>query len=132
MAVFNGGFPGAIEPLCNLDRPEKSYLLRAPLAKSAGGLEACGEAVFADTNDPVYQKTLAAIEDAHRRLQEGKRFDMPGFRPNRHYIREMQRFGFLPEDLGPNDPIDYYKVDRDYWDSFLYQPINTSGLATKP
>ncbi|GIX01748.1 MAG: hypothetical protein KatS3mg112_0685 [Thermogutta sp.] len=131
MAVFNGGFPGVLEPLCNLDRPEKSYLLRAPLAKSAGGLEACGQAVFADTNDPVYQKTLAAIVDAQRRLQEGKRFDMPGFRPNRHYIREMQRFGFLPKDLGPNDPIDYYKVDRDYWDSFLYQPINTGGLATQ-
>ncbi len=131
MAVFNGGFPGALEPLCNLDRPEKSYILRAPLAKSAGGLEACGQAVFADTNDPVYQKTLAAIVDAQRRLQEGKRFDMPGFRPNRHYIREMQRFGFLPKDLGPNDPIDYYKVDREYWDSFLYQPLNTAGLATK-
>lgn len=131
MAVFNGGFPGALEPLCNLDRPEKSYLLRAPLAKSAGGLEACGQAVFADTSDPVYQKTLAAIVDAQRRLQEGKRFDMPGFRPNRHYIREMQRFGFLPKDLGPNDPIDCYQVDRKYWDSFLYQPINTGGLATQ-
>ena len=65
---------------------------------------------------------LAAIEDAHKRLEEGKRFDMPGFRPNQHYIREMQRFGFLPADLKPDDPIDVYAVDRAYWDSFDYRP----------
>ncbi len=51
----------------------------------------------------------------------GKRFDMPGFRPNEHYVREMQRFGFLPKDLKPTDPIDPYKTDRAYWHSFDYQ-----------
>lgn len=128
--IFPGAFPGASEPLSNLDRPEKSYILLAPLAKSAGGLELCGKPIFTDTSDPLYQKTLAAIQDAHQRLQEGKRFDMPGFRPNQHYIREMQRFGFIPKDLGPNDPVDYYKVDRAYWDSFLYQPVAPGSLAT--
>lgn len=115
-----GGFEGQLEPLANLDRPEKSYWLLAPLAKQAGGLQLCSEPVFGSTEDPLYQKMLAALRDAHNRLQSGKRFDMPGFRPNEHYIREMQRFGFLPKDLGPNDPIDVYAVDRAYWDSFLY------------
>ena len=109
-------------PLMNLSRPEKSYLLRAPLAKQAGGLALCKETVFADTDDPLYGQMLSAIAAAQQRLQQGKRFDMPGFRPNQHYIREMQRFGFLPKDLEPDDPIDVYAVDRAYWDSFHYRP----------
>jgi len=115
---------GAAHPtvLCNLSRPEKSAILLAPLAKESGGLATCKEAVFADTDDPLYREILAAIRDAHNRLQQGKRFDMPGFRPNRHYIREMQRFGFIPADLKPEDPIDVYAVDRAYWDSFDYRP----------
>ncbi|MHC4177817.1 MAG: HzsA-related protein, partial [Planctomycetota bacterium] len=119
---FGGGWDNQFEPLMNLSRPEKSYLLRAPLAKEADGLALCKETVFADTDDPLYGQMLAAIRDAHDRLKEGKRFDMPGFRPNEHYIREMQRFGFLPQDLKPDDPIDVYAVDRAYWDSFHYRP----------
>jgi hypothetical protein len=42
----------------------------------------------------------------------------------------MQRFGFLPADLGPEDPIDVYAVDRAYWDSFDYQP--TTQMARGP
>ena len=110
------------EPVLNLSRPEKSYALLAPLAKEAGGLGLCKEAVFQSKSDPLYRHTLATIRDAHDRLMAGKRFDMPGFRPNEHYIREMQRFGFLPKDLKPTDPIDCYAVDRAYWDSFYYQP----------
>jgi len=120
-----GGFEGNLEPLANLDRPEKSYWLLAPLAKEAGGLELCSRPVFKGTSDPLYKAILASIRDAHNRLLAGKRFDMPGFRPNQHYIREMQRFGFLPKDLGPDDPIDVYKVDRAYWDSFLYPSPST-------
>ncbi len=119
---FRGGNSHGWQTVVNLDRPEKSRVLRAPLAKEAGGMGACKEVVFTSTDDPLYQRMLAAIEDAHRRLMEGKRFCMPGFRPNEHYIREMQRFGFLPKDLGPDDPIDVYATDRAYWDSFLHQP----------
>jgi len=119
---FPGGWGNQLEPLMNLSRPEKSYLLRAPLAKQSGGLALCKETVFADTDDPLYRQMLSAIQDAHQRLNRGKRFDMPGFRPNQHYIREMQRFGFLPKELKPEDPIDVYAVDRAYWDSFHYRP----------
>ena len=113
------------EPAANLTRPEKSYMLLAPLARQSGGLAICKEAVFKTKDDPLYQAMLAAIRDARDRLNEGKRFDMPGFRPNEHYIREMQRFGILPKDLKATDPIDVYATDRKYWDSFNYRPIAT-------
>ncbi len=116
------GLGNGTGPLMNLSRPEKSYLLRAPLAKQAGGLALCKETVFADTDDPLYGQMLSAIRAAGKQLQQGKRFDMAGFRPNEHYIREMQRFGFLPKDLQPDDPIDIYAVDRAYWDSFHHRP----------
>jgi len=125
---FSGRRAWGTTPLCNLSRPEKSRVLRAPLAKEAGGLALCKETVFANTEDPLYQQMLGTIRDAQNRLNEGKRFDMPGFRPNEHYIREMQRFGFLPKDLKPDTPIDGYAVERAYWDSFKYRsPGGGSG-----
>jgi len=110
----------ALESSSNLTHPDKSLLLLAPLAKEAGGLGLCGN-VFRDTTDPDYGKLLAAIEASAKRLRTDKRFDMEGFRPNRHYIREMQRFGILPEDLKPTDPIDIYKTDEAYWRSFWHK-----------
>lgn len=105
---------------CNLTRPEKSILLRAPLAREAGGLGLCKGDVFTSTSDPDYQIILKSIEDAAQHLAQKKRFDMPGFRPNEHYIREMQRFGALPEKLSPTDPINIYATDNRYWKSFWY------------
>jgi hypothetical protein len=109
----------------NLSRPEKSRMLTAPLAKEAGGEGRCETKVFEDRDDPLYRRILAAITEASDALHEGKRFDMAGFRPNKYYIREMQRFGFLPKELGPEDTIDYYAVDRAYWDSFLHRPLES-------
>jgi hypothetical protein len=111
-----------VQVACNLDRPDKSLLVRAPLAKAAGGLGICRGEVFADTGDADYQKLVEAIRAAGRQLAAGKRFDMPGFRPNKYYIREMQRFGFLPEQLAPEAPIDCYATDEAYWRSFWWQP----------
>ena len=122
MAYFQLGEAPLYQAMCNLDRPEYSIFLRAPLAKSAGGLELCGQPVFQDKTDKDYATILARIEDASQRLQAEKRFDMPGFRPNRYYIREMQRYGILPKDLAPEAPINPYAIDQAYWSKFQLTP----------
>ena len=122
----------------NLSRPEKSLILLAPLATEAGGYALCkqrpdngriGETVtvFADTNDQDYQKILAMCRDGKRRLKQIKRFDMPGFRPTPGYVREMKRYGILPNDLPEGAPIDVYATDRAYWRSLWWQPTISAG-----
>ncbi|MCX7826449.1 MAG: hypothetical protein N2689_12950, partial [Verrucomicrobiae bacterium] len=106
----------------NLTRPDKSLLLLAPLSKRAGGFEACGTVVFGGLRDADYQKLLAAIMEAKRKLEEIRRFDMPGFRPRAEYIREMQRLGILPAALSDSAPIDVYATDRAYWESLWHKP----------
>jgi hypothetical protein len=110
------------QSLCNLSRPDKSLLLRAPLAPEAGGLGWCRTPVFADTSDPDYQIMRTAIATAAERLAEAKRFDMRGFRPNAYYLRQMQQYGILPADLDADEPLDFRAVERAYWHSFHYAP----------
>ena len=110
--------------MVNLSYPEHSLVLRAPLARSAGGLELCDKIVFANTSDALYQRLLGQFKHAQKVLFQVKRFDMPDFRPRPEYIREMKRFGALPVDFGPDDPIDIYETDRRYWESFWYQPTS--------
>ncbi len=124
------GGVGVVSSMCNLTRPKYSLLLRAPLVVEAGGLGLCSEDVFAGTNDPAYRALLAAIEASAAELEKSRRFDMPGFRPNEHYVREMQRFGILAPDLKPEDPIDVYATDRLYWESFWYRPEKRIGVKT--
>ena len=128
--------------LYNLTHSAKSMILLAPLAKEAGGYEWCkakstdGQPgkparVFANTEDPDYQAILGGIQTAKAQLDEIKRFDMPGFRPNRHYVREMKRYGVLPADYDPaNDPIDVYETDRAYWRSLWHQPAVVANSAS--
>ena len=47
---------------------------------------------------------------------------MPGFRPTSSYVREMTRYGILPNDLAEDAPIDVYATDRAYWRSLWWQP----------
>jgi len=108
------------ELVCNISQPEKSLVLQAPLAREAGGLGLCRQAVFAGADDPLYREILARLRDSHNRLKNRGRFGMPGFRPHPRYIRQMQQFGILPEDVDPKSPIDVYAVDRAYWDSMKY------------
>ena len=122
LAYFQLGEAPLYQAMCNLDRPEQSRFLRAPLAKSAGGLELCGKPVFQDKKDEDYLTILARIEDASRQLHQEKRFDMPGFRPNRYYIREMQMSGILPKDLAADTPVDPYATDHAYWRTFQFAP----------
>jgi hypothetical protein len=117
----------------NLTRPERSLVLSAPLSREAGGEGVCKSigkdgklgkpvAVFRDKGDPDYRKLLAIVESGKRQLEDDKRFDMPGFRPNEHYVREMKKYGILPADLGPEEPVDPYATDRAYWKSLWHTP----------
>jgi len=125
------GQRGGMGTAYNLTRPEKSRIVLGPLSKQCGGYEMKGKVVFADTKDPLYVALLGRIRDARKRLMAGKRFDMPGFRPTVHYIREMQRFGILPRDLKPTGPIDPYATDRAYWNTFDYKPALGPTAAAK-
>jgi hypothetical protein len=127
----------------NLSRPDKSLVLLAPLAKDAGGYNICKQrnedgtfgptvTVFADENDPDYQKILAMCCEGKRHLEQIKRFDMPGFRPTKSYIREMKRYGMLPRDLPEDTLIDVYATDRAYWRSLWWQPPLTAGNNSLP
>ena len=117
----------------NLTRPERSTVLLAPLARNAGGWGLCkavakdGEfgdpvVVFRDTHDPGYRELLAEIRRAAGALNRMKRFDMPGFQPGGHYVREMKRYGILKADCDSSDSIDPYATDRAYWKSLWYRP----------
>jgi len=119
--------------LYNLSRPEKSLLLLAPLAGTAGGYASDDKkdkkkptcpVVFKNTADPDYQTLLTAVKDAKAYIDKITRFDKPGFKPRPEYIREMKRYGLLDKafDLS-KDPIDVYKMDRKYWDSLNYRPM---------
>ncbi len=127
----------------NLSRPDKSLILLAPLAKNAGGYNICKQrndngtfgqtvTVFADANDPDYKKILAMCREGKRHLERIKRFDMPGFRPTKSYIREMKRYGMLPRDLHEDALIDVYATDRAYWRSLWWQPPVTAGNNSLP
>ena len=119
----------------SLSRPEKSLVLLMPLAAEAGGIDMLRKVkksgktveeqviVFKDTNDPGYQAVLAGIRRDKQRLDRIKRFDMPGFRPNVHYLREMKVYGILPASFDiAKDPADPYELDRKYWQSLWYRP----------
>jgi len=119
----------------NLTRPAKSPPLLAPLARKAGGWGTCkardkspaqGRAsrlLFKDTRNADYQAILKMIEQGRLCLQQNKRWDMPGFKPHPFYVREMKRYGILPETFDRDrDKVDVFKVDRRYWESAWYYP----------
>jgi hypothetical protein len=128
----------------NLTQPEKSLVLLAPLARAAGGYAeglpadppqlivedqrqppkpVVHPVIFQDTRDPDYQKILQHVTAAQVRLDEIRRFDMPGFRPIEHYVREMKRYGVLPESIdAARDALDVYAVDAAYFRSFWHSP----------
>ncbi len=122
--------PLARHAVFNLTRPDKSLMLLAPLAKAAGGFGICQtpdqagdkHPVFSDRNDPDYQAIWALCHKGKLCLEDIKRFDMPGFRPPRAYVREMKRYGVLPASFGPKDPVDTYALDQAYWKSLWHQP----------
>lgn len=126
----------------NLSRPEKSLILLAPLAKEAGGWGLCrvpegtkGGAVFASTEDPGYRAILGMVAAGKQYLdRESTRFDSPAFRPRKDWVREMKRYGILPETVKPEEVTDVYAIEQDYWKSLwpvLAPPSVAFDLGTK-
>ncbi|MBN2291824.1 MAG: hypothetical protein JXM70_05330, partial [Pirellulales bacterium] len=124
MGYFKFGQSPTPQSLCNLTRPEKSLLMRAPLATAAGGLGRCKSIIFKDTKDEDYRAMLAAIQAAGDRLAKEKRFDMLGFRPNDYYLHYMRQYGILAEkeNTMTATAVDPYETDRNYWRLLGWNP----------
>ena len=130
------GGPINMDRAINLSDSSKSLALLMPLASSAGGIDMFSKTekdengnrkpivVFKDKNDPDYKVLLESLEKSKAAMDKIKRFDMPGFRPSEHYLREMKVYGILPDDFDTNnDPVDPYDLDQRYWRSLWHKPV---------
>jgi len=122
----------------NLTEPEKSLVLTKPLNGMIRKVTRNGETVnecvkvFKDAKDPLYQTILTEIGKHKAGLDRIKRFDMPDFRPNIHYLREMKVYGVLPPDFDlEKDPANPYELDRKYWKSMWYKPKTVAGVLSE-
>ena len=113
--------------LVDYTRPACSSILLAPLAKEAGGCGRCGKPVFQDKSDPDYQKILASIESGKKLYDARPPWGTPGWKPNPQYVREMKRFGILPESFDPGkQALDPFATDQAYWRSLWTAAASTS------
>ena len=72
--------------------------------------------VFKDTSDPGYRAILSLVEMGKSVIEKNRRWDMPGFKPHAYHVREMKRFGILPESFDVDrDKVDVFDMDRRYW-----------------
>jgi hypothetical protein len=125
----------------NLTRPAKSLMLLAPLAKEAGGLGLCRQrsavkkrdpnapeapqaTIFTSTDDPHYQMLLASLRDlADWWRDDITSFELDTFVPQYGYIRELKRYGVLPETYEHGkDPVRPFEFDEAYWRSLQHKP----------
>jgi hypothetical protein len=109
------------ERVYNLTRPNKSLLLLAPLATTAGGYGTCGS-IFTDTNDADFQAILNSAIAGKRFIDSLTRFNMPNFHPRPDWVREMVRYGILPQGTKASDNIDVYATEEKYWESLWWKP----------
>ena len=64
-----------------ITHPEMNNFLLAPLARSAGGSEACGQPTFQSAADSDYQAILQTFAPLTALLRDRPRMDMPGAKP---------------------------------------------------
>jgi len=115
--------------LLNGTRPGKSAVLLAPLAKEAGGWGSCPN-VFKSAQDPGYRTMARAATRWQRAWQKSHVFGSASFQVNTQYIREMVRFGILPEGTGAQD-VDPYETDQRYWKMFHHVPEPDETLVAR-
>ena len=109
--------------LVNYTQPDCSSILLAPLAKESGGYGRCARTVFKDKNDPDYKKLIASIESGKSLYDARPPWGTPGWQPNAQYVREMKRFGILPETFDlTKDTLDPFATDQAYWRSLWPHP----------
>lgn len=119
----------------NIDQPDLSLLLTAPLAKEAGGTGFCKQArpkrmqagldeppatIFTSKDDPDYQilreQVMAVVEEYGQ-----PRYWQENFQPTPEYIRELKRYGALPADFAAGkDDFDPWQADLEYF-KVIYQ-----------
>ncbi len=73
-----------------ITHPELNDFLLAPLAKSAGGTERCGRAIFKSIKDPDYQKILQTFKPINIMLARHPRLDMPDGKPSENVNRSCE------------------------------------------
>ncbi len=101
------------------DRPNASTVSGATRPED----RAPTEPVFASTTDPGYQAIHAMIVAGKEFLErDSTRFDMTHFKPRADWVREMKRYGVLPECVKPEEVTDAYAIEHDYWKSLWHQP----------
>ena len=64
-------------------KPENNSFLLAPLAKSAGGTQKCGQPVFKSTKDPDYKKIIEVFNPIREMLHDKPRADMLAYETNK-------------------------------------------------
>jgi hypothetical protein len=103
----------------NLNTPDQSTILMAPLSKEAGGYGLClknnGKPVFENASDKGYIAIFDAVNNSSEYLNSIKRFDMEEYVVSPDYFREMKRFGVIANDV-PIEEVNPYVVDKVYWD----------------
>ena len=104
----------------NLDEPEKSTALMAPLSKDSGGYGLCideknNKSIFDSRLNKDYLTLLEAIMNSSEYLDSIKRFDMIDFVVRPEYYREMKRYGVLDDDVSIEE-VNPYKTDSIYWE----------------
>jgi mono/diheme cytochrome c family protein len=64
----------------DLEAPERSRFLAAPLARDSGGEERCGGVVYSSTGDEDYRAVRAVVEAMARKAWEFPRRDLAALR----------------------------------------------------
>jgi hypothetical protein len=84
---------------------QKSRMLQAPLAGTAGGWQRCQPIVFADQSDPDYQTLVATLTRLHDQLRERPRADLLSVRDSIAERQDGKRPRRSPSRNAPDDDL---------------------------